>query len=519
MATAYNTEVRVYKNVPLIKGGVEVLFTHGNAQGVTALNGFLYKTYTEYYYQREVRNAIQIDDTITNIEGVNYIAWRNQSHGGVWYYAFVDSLAYINDNNTQINYTIDPFPTYLHECRLRDYVYVKRNSPKAADKSSTTLNYRPDYLPESAKIGYGYLAATAYANIACEYFVFFFTATETVIVDLITRYPTWEVGKVWNTQGDRVGIYYAELNEDQVTDVKEAGGEIIGAYAVPGIFKGRDDAGFYYGMKVFKDIAYRVPSIAQSLNFMSYFPNSGSSVIMNLRNGKIKTGVYHKIVLQTAYASKNYNVEDFANVTDINFGVVAAVVPEPTITIYPKNYQGFEHNVAAGVIVKCPSLPMMSKQVYAASEVTSDYMRLITSTATGAIGGLAFGSVGALVGTGAGLVNGLAAVASKAVTKDLQPPTIHSLGDTSCITFDGSGNPIIPVKLTIAAPSEIDYAAIDNYLDYYGWSWEEVKAKNDINATNGAYLQTGSEYCSGSEADVDINTRLMQGIKIITSFT
>ena len=235
MATAYNTEVRVYKNVPLIKGGVEVLFTHGNALGVTALNGFLYKTYTEYYYQREVRNAIQIDDTITNLEGVNYIAWRNQSHGGVWYYAFVDSLAYINDNNTQINYTIDPFPTYLHECRKRDYVYVKRNSPKVANKADITFNYRPDYVPESARVKYSTLsnAFIQSGEAAC-----FFVAPDRTIAGQTITVPGIpiagkdRVGNVVNT-----GIKVAALTDSLIADILQNDGQILGAYGMPDVYR------------------------------------------------------------------------------------------------------------------------------------------------------------------------------------------------------------------------------------------------------------------------------------------
>ena len=109
MATVENTTVKIYKGVPLIKGGTEVLYL-AQAQAEAALSSFLFKTYTEYYYTRENRGAIQVKDTIDNVEGINYVSFVNTSHGNKIYFAFVDRLVYINDNNTEIQFTIDPFP-------------------------------------------------------------------------------------------------------------------------------------------------------------------------------------------------------------------------------------------------------------------------------------------------------------------------------------------------------------------------------------------------------------------------
>ena len=117
MATSYNTTVKLYSKVPLVKGGTEVLYlSAGSAEGILA--SFLKSTYSAYYFERENRRYIQIDDIFGNIDDVNYISFANNSHGGKIYFAFVDQVIYINDHNTQIEFTIDPFPTFIGDTTL-----------------------------------------------------------------------------------------------------------------------------------------------------------------------------------------------------------------------------------------------------------------------------------------------------------------------------------------------------------------------------------------------------------------
>ena len=65
-----------------------------------------------------------------------------------------------------------------------------------------------------------------------------------------------------------------------------------------------------------------------------------------------------------------------------------------------------------------------------------------------------------------------------------------------------------------AWPANNELNAINNYLNYYGYQVNSVMAATDVNTDNNAFLQTGSEFLHGSEADTEINARITAGIKI-----
>ena len=64
------------------------------------------------------------------------------------------------------------------------------------------------------------------------------------------------------------------------------------------------------------------------------------------------------------------------------------------------------------------------------------------------------------------------------------------------------------------SPSLSDCIRIDDYMDYFGYNLEEMRLSAGVNTTDKAYLQTGSEFVHGSEADTELNARIMTGIKI-----
>ena len=72
------------------------------AEGVLA--SILVGTYIAYYFERENRRYIQIDDVFGSVDSVNYISFAINSHGGQIYFGFVDQVVYIND---QLSRTVD----------------------------------------------------------------------------------------------------------------------------------------------------------------------------------------------------------------------------------------------------------------------------------------------------------------------------------------------------------------------------------------------------------------------------
>lgn len=66
-------------------------------------------------YQRKNINTIQVPYEADVIRECKYLRWRNSEYSTKWYYAFVNSIDYINPGVSQINYELDVYQTYLFD--------------------------------------------------------------------------------------------------------------------------------------------------------------------------------------------------------------------------------------------------------------------------------------------------------------------------------------------------------------------------------------------------------------------
>ena len=247
-------------------------------------------------------------------------------------------------------------------------------------------------------------------------------------------------------------------------------------------------------------------------NPLSLFPDiSGAGI------AKLKTGVYNNVVLRTTQGVKQYDLEEFGNVNAISFGVVGLLAPSPAIFIYPKNYKGVNENLAEGLLMQCPSLPIATNATYTNQQSFNDLIGLISGVGAGAIGGfLQGGTIGGVPAALAGAVisgtSSILSIAKNQINTKMQTPSIASNG-VAVLSTSGT----LEAELQVMAPNLESSLAIHNYLDYYGYN---VNAERiTVNLNDGAYLQTGSEFLYGSEADVELNARLSAGIKIRKTLT
>lgn len=479
MATAYNTSIRLYTGVPLVKGGTEVLYlSQSAAEG--ALSAFLQAEYTEYYFVRDNRRAVQIDAPFGSCDDVNYISFKNQSHGGKIFFAFVDKVIYINDNCTQIEFTIDPFPTYLGDTRRTKEFFVVRNTPRNDVRGNNLTN---DYMPQSAKIEYKRL--TSISAICDSARVLFACKTQ--------HGPYLTAPDEYNT-----GIQIANLTDAVLKSILDDGGTIIGAYMEPAGWTNK--------------IAVPQPDLTVQ-------PFADLSV----RHEKLKTGVYNQITLVTSNGVKSFEIEQFDNPSSITFKVVVFRIPVFTIFIYPANYNGVQDNTAEGLSMTAPALPISAAQGYTNAQLTSDLIGAATSgvssglagAAAGAASGAMYGGIyGAAIGAAAGLLAGGASMAKNAYMSKFKTPQVSSGGMPVLASDNG-----LYATVIVTRPSQLDRNKIDNYFDYFGYACNYMITKQgasfgQLDLEDGAYLQTGSEFLQGSEMDDEINTRIMNGIKI-----
>lgn len=141
-----NTEIYFYKAMPLDKDYNHTLYFSTNAEQqnffINEENEWLSMKYTNRSYQRVGTNKIRVGKennstyyrytpagyqgtTADFFYGVNYMAFRNTAYGNKWFYAFVDSIEYINDNVAELTYTVDVMQTWYFDYALGE-CFVER---------------------------------------------------------------------------------------------------------------------------------------------------------------------------------------------------------------------------------------------------------------------------------------------------------------------------------------------------------------------------------------------------------
>lgn len=474
MATAFNSTVIVYRRVPLVKGGTGVLYLSGTS-ATGALAGFAQRTYSSYYYTKENKNSIQIGAPIGDIEGCNYVAFQNASHGGHWYFGFIDHLVYINDNNTEIHFTVDPFPTFLGDTTQGKYVYIKRNTVAVDSMGKWLAN---DYLPKVAKNKFtpGITLLTT-----CKRPAIYFICNQ-------------QKGDFITADGNNTAIQIIRnATVQDVGDILAANGTILGCYLLPDTPLWNNEA----------------------MEGGSVLTANVADIGSGFRHNKIYSGVYNKVALVTTQSVKFYDLEDFDNPNAITFKQVRIKIPAPAILYYPQNYKGVPDNVAEGLTMILPSMPIATPSVYTQGQAINDIFAIAGTAISGAVMGAMGGAgVGAIPGLAVGIGMGVANMAKNVEMTRYQPQ-----GATSCSFPNITSDYILRARLSIVSPSLDTLLSVDDYFDYYGYEIDEVFENTEVNTNDGAYLQTNSGWLSGSEGDDEINARLIAGIKIIKSFT
>ena len=145
-----NSEVWLYSGISLDKSYNHTLLNRGGNVAsqkakFDASDGLIRK-YLKYHltsntFQRAGKNKIRVRLNVQQIIDCNYMIFSNTRNVGTianpnnitkYYFAFVDSAEYINENTTEVSYTIDVMQTYYFDYDL-GYCYVAREHTEFDD--------------------------------------------------------------------------------------------------------------------------------------------------------------------------------------------------------------------------------------------------------------------------------------------------------------------------------------------------------------------------------------------------
>lgn len=349
-----NSDVVLCRGVPIESDYKYTLYF----DSIAAQNNYFFsKAFEQFHnvsYQRERRNYITLEIPATQVYACNYLLFKNTSYGEKWFFAFVDSVEYVNDNVTDIHYELDMMQTWMFEYTLMQCLVEREHS--VTDKIFE--NTRPE------NIGYGELMCGVSQNLLSSH-------------GLLGEYACVITSKPYSTGGDAPMKLYnqfcpvygyigrAEDMNEIVQDFVRSGLQdavlsvtVANALMAQGADKTHFDMPKIVPKEDFKFVCYGVTSgiYEGEEQFKDQLPNGYKP-----RNKKLFGYPYNQLWISNNQGTVNeYRYEDFKIDKDgfFHMEVAASGISSPECVLYPLDYRGvakyYDH---ALVLTGYPTVP------------------------------------------------------------------------------------------------------------------------------------------------------------------
>lgn len=348
-----NSDVVLCRGVPIESDYRYTLYF----DSIAAQNNYFFrKAFKQFHnvsYQRERRNYITLEIPATQVYACNYLMFKNTSYGEKWFFAFVDSVEYVNDNVTDIHYELDMMQTWMFEYTLMQCMVEREHS--VTDKIFE--NTKPE------NIGYGELMCGVSQNLLSSR-------------GLLGEYACVITSKPYSSGDVPIKLYsqfcpvygYIGRAEDMNTIVQDfvsSGWQDAVLSVTVGnklMAQGADETHFDMPKQVpkedFKFVCYGVTSgnYEGEEQFKDRLPNGYKP-----RNKKLFCYPYNQLWISNNQGTVNeYRYEDFNIDKDgfFHMEVAASGISSPECVLYPLDYRGvakyYDH---ALVLTGYPTVP------------------------------------------------------------------------------------------------------------------------------------------------------------------
>lgn len=107
------TNIRILKNVPLdTTYGHTIYFSDASSQQ-TYFTGKQKYNLGNYTYQRVKKGVARVGIKSDNLYDCNYMMFQNTSYGTKWFYAFITSVEFVNNECSEITFELDVMQTWF----------------------------------------------------------------------------------------------------------------------------------------------------------------------------------------------------------------------------------------------------------------------------------------------------------------------------------------------------------------------------------------------------------------------
>ena len=428
-------------------------------------------TLLDQSYTRVNRGYIRVSKKSDDLYDCNYMMFQNKAYGNKWFYAFITSVEYVNNEVCEVRFEIDEMQTWHFDYTLKECFVEREHS--ATDVIGENL------VPEGLEQG-EYVQNGGAVNLL-EGMI---PSKKSILV--VTTFNNDDALSI--SHGRYIGGVYSGLNVIEFTSESE-----VNSFLTRVVEKNKLDGviGVYMSPVTIGSVPADNPSSSVSVFEKHYSSLDGYKP----RNKKLYTYPYNLLHVATDTGSSDFRYEFFTAPSEnvCSFKVLITPIPTPTFIVAPIGYMGeddanMEYRIPVTDYPQCAWV----NDTYAAwyAQNTGALYAKAASTAVNTVGGVAAAAI-----TG----NPIAAVGSVVSAVDTIFNTVGQRYDISTKAPQSNGAQSNMADFSCGAKKAMAKAytirrefaqIIDDFFDMFGYATHRVKVPNRNVRPHWTYVKT-----------------------------
>ncbi len=470
------TVVKILSGVPIDNSYTDQLDFPDASTQYNYFNGKTKYTFSGLTPVR-MQNAIRIPKPADNLYNCNYVMFQNANFGNKWFYAFIDSIDFINVNDCLVHFSLDVWQTWQFDITIHNS-FVERQH---VINDGIGVHTIPENLEIGEIVSQDQQPTRAIGSEGTNRLHMFVSkradgsTPEPVMYDgmfYATRFYYSNADKDGATElGNTIKNYNDGINDTSVDD-------IISIVELPDM-KGFSGGG--YDSKVPMSKTVNIPK--------KYDTVSG----WKPKNNKLYTYPYNYLIVSNIEGTEQVmRYEDFSDNENCEFIVYALRSPSPEVWVMPvRHLKKLADPDNAVLLTNFPQVPFVTDTYKAWLAQNGNSLAL--SALGGAINigaGVALGNPGAFASGATQISNTLLEMSQQAKASN----RVHG-AQTSGITTACFRKDIYFIRVGV----KFEYARIiDNFFSMYGYQINRLKNVNYKTRPYWNYIKTADVKITGS---------------------
>lgn len=470
MYIAPQSNIRILKDVPLdITYNHTLYWESESSQSAYFISKQKYNL-TNQSYQRVNKGTMRVNVVADNLYDCNYLMFQNTGFGNKWFYCFIKSVEYVNNEVSEITYELDSMQTWYFNFTVEDS-FVER-------EHSITDNIGDNILPEPVELGE--YTFNDYNNITSA------ASLSDMAVFIVSKGDSDKRGSYLNRiySGCTIDVYLAEdfdAINNKIAGFNDAPENLVSVYMAPVVAVHSMFPSLSTGGMTIND---RNPDVVNFNYNVSIDKLTGSEFLDGYKpkNKKLYTYPYNFISITNGQGQNlNLRYEYFYNgIPDLNISIqivqpVRCILRAVNYKDSNNNYRGV-NNSETLILDGFPTCAVTNDYYMAwlAQQGSVAPAQSAANIAGSFIGGTLISGGNPIIGLGMAVASGISTVAS--ALSEGYKASIHADAMHGSITTNGFASDKMQSFFGGRCSVNGQYAQIiDDFFTMYGYACKRVK--------------------------------------------